>query len=116
MKTFAVAIRHLGFRLAVPLSLIMSIIMAGCTGGNLPESQRYHFLKDNFGQSVKTVNFNQTLNPTVGGTPESLEGIDGRTAGMAAEKHRETFSTEHRQDRGNFRESRILENFERFSR
>lgn len=116
MRTFAAAILNSGFGLAVLPTLIMCVMMTGCAGGNLPESQRYHYLKDNFGQSVKTVNFNQTLNPTAGINPEPVEGLDGRAADMAAEKHRETFSTEHRSDRGNFRESRILQDFERFGR
>ncbi|WP_035261343.1 hypothetical protein [Desulfonatronum lacustre] len=71
----------------------VSIMILGCAG-NLPESQRVTFLQDNWGRSVQSANSNQTLNPTAGLTREPVEGMDGRTGGLATEKYRRTFSIE----------------------
>ncbi len=70
--------------------LALAFVLGGCAG-NLPKSERAHFLDANHGRSVESVRFNQTLDPEAGFKPDILEGFEGRAADITVDKHRETF-------------------------
>ena len=74
--------------------LALSFILSGCYGGNLPEPQRMYYLQSNWGHSQETAKYRQTLNPEAGLTAEPVEGLDGQSADLAADKYRETFRKE----------------------
>ncbi|SDB29069.1 hypothetical protein SAMN05660653_01391 [Desulfonatronum thiosulfatophilum] len=76
--------------ICVGLLLAISTMIWGCAG-NLPESQRIYYLQDNWGRSVQTANYNQTLNPTAGLTKAPVEGIDPKAAAHSVERYRESF-------------------------
>ena len=79
------------------MALAIFLTLPGCAG-NIPQSERMYVLEDNWGRSVKTANRNQTLNPTAGLTQEPVVGADGNITVHVLEKHRETFTKEHRKD------------------
>jgi len=59
--------------------LALSFFLGGCAG-NLPEPQRVYYLDDNWGRSVESARFNQTLDPEAGLEVKPVEGLDGRAA------------------------------------
>ena len=84
--------------LCLGLILGLAFVLGGCAG-NLPKSERAHFLDANYGRSVESVRFNQTVDPEAGFKPEILEGFDGRASKITVDEHRQTFEREAPVDR-----------------
>ena len=69
------------------ISLIAgATVIAGCTAPTL--------LDQNWGRSVETARYNQTLNPQAGQNLEPVEGLDGRSAENALEAYRQSFKAD----------------------
>jgi PBP1b-binding outer membrane lipoprotein LpoB len=69
---------------AIIISLALSaIFLTGCGQRTL--------LDDNWGRSVKTAAFNQTLDPDAGLTAAPVEGMDGQSAANTLQRYRDSF-------------------------
>jgi hypothetical protein len=73
-------------RLCISSLIVGGIAMAGCAGPSL--------LEQNWGRSVETARFNQTLNPQAGENLEPVTGMDGESAGNALEAYRQSFKAD----------------------
>jgi len=73
-------------RLVISSLIVSIIVIAGCAGPSV--------LEQNWGRSVETARFNQTLNPKAGENPEPVTGLDGRSADNALEAYRRSFKAE----------------------
>lgn len=73
-------------RLCISSLIAGGIAMAGCTGPSM--------LDQNWGRSVETARFNQTLNPQAGENLEPVTGLDGQGAENAMETYRQSFKVE----------------------
>lgn len=62
------------------------LFLAGCTGPTT--------LDQNWGRSVETVRYNQTLNPAAGQNAAPVEGLDGASAEQIIETYRHSFTKE----------------------
>ncbi len=62
------------------------IAIVGCAGPSM--------LDQNWGRSVETARYNQTLNPQAGQNLEPVEGLDGQAADNALEVYRQSFNVE----------------------
>lgn len=61
-----------------------SALIVGCSAPTL--------LDQNWGRSVETARYNQTLNPDAGSNEQPVEGLDGHSAASALEHYRTTFT------------------------
>ncbi len=73
-------------RLCISSLIAGGIAIAGCAGPSM--------LEQNWGRSVETARFNQTLNPQAGENLEPVTGLDGQSAGNALESYRKSFKVE----------------------
>lgn len=73
-------------RLVISSLIVGGIVIAGCAGPSV--------LDQNWGRSVETARFNQTLNPKAGENLEPVVGLDGRSADNALETYRQSFKGE----------------------
>ncbi len=73
-------------RLCISSLIAGGIAIAGCAGPSM--------LDQNWGRSVETARFNQTLNPQAGENLEPVTGLDGQSAGNALEAYRQSFKVE----------------------
>ena len=73
-------------RLVISSLIVGIIVIAGCAGPSV--------LDQNWGRSVETARFNQTLNPKAGENPEPVTGMDGESAANALEAYRQSFKAE----------------------
>ncbi|MEJ2660728.1 MAG: hypothetical protein P8Z73_08400 [Desulfobacteraceae bacterium] len=70
-------------RLFIGSLIAGAIVLSGCTGPSM--------LDQNWGRSVETARYNQTLNPQAGQNLEPVEGLDGHSAENALEAYRQSF-------------------------
>lgn len=70
-------------------------LFAGCSGtaGNNPFREET-LLDKNWGRSVETAKYNQTLDPEAGKNLAPVEGLDGKAAGYAVDKYENSFRKE----------------------
>ena len=70
----------------------MLALFAGCSGpaGNNPFREET-LLDKNWGRSVETAKYNQTLDPEAGKNALPVEGLDGKAAGYAVDKYDNSF-------------------------
>jgi hypothetical protein len=73
-------------QLVISSLIVGGIVISGCAGPSV--------LDQNWGRSVETAKFNQTLNPKAGENPEPVVGLDGRSAENAIEAYRQSFKPE----------------------
>ena len=73
-------------RLVISSLIVSIIVIAGCAGPSV--------LEQNWGRSVETARFNQTLNPKAGENLEPVTGLDAESAGNALETYRRSFKAE----------------------
>jgi hypothetical protein len=73
-------------RLVISSLIVSLIVIAGCAGPSA--------LDQNWGRSVETARFNQTLNPKAGENLEPVTGLDGQSAGMVMEAYHQSFKAE----------------------
>ena len=73
-------------RLVISSLIVSLIVIAGCAGPSA--------LDQNWGRSVETARFNQTLNPKAGENPEPVVGLDGQSAENILETYRQSFKAE----------------------
>jgi len=73
-------------RIVITSLIIGGIVIAGCAGPSM--------LDQNWGRSVETAHFNQTLNPQAGPNLEPVKGLDGQSAGNTLEAYRKSFTHE----------------------
>jgi hypothetical protein len=81
--------------IAITAVCAMLALFAGCSGpaGNNPF--RVETLLDkNWGRSVETAKYNQTLDPEAGKNLAPVEGLDGRAAGYTVDKYENSFRKE----------------------
>ena len=79
--------------ISIGVLMVLFFFLSGCAG-NLQESPRSYYLQDNFGRSLETVKYRQTLNPEAGLTAEPMEELEGRSADMAVDKYRQSYERE----------------------
>ena len=73
-------------RLLISSLITGGMVIAGCAGPSM--------LDENWGRSVETARFNQTLNPNAGENLEPVKGLDGHSADNALEAYRQSFKSE----------------------
>ncbi len=73
-------------RLFISSLVAGAIVIAGCTGPTM--------LDQNWGRSVETARYNQTLNPQAGQNLEPVEGLDGQSAENTLEAYRQSFKVD----------------------
>ena len=73
-------------RLVISNLIVSIIVIAGCAGPSV--------LDQNWGRSVETARFNQTINPKAGENLEPVTGLDGQGAENAMETYRQSFKVE----------------------
>jgi len=73
----------------------MLALFAGCSGtaGNNPFREET-LLDKNWGRSVETAKYNQTLDPEAGKNLAPVEGLDGQAASYAVDKYENSFRKE----------------------
>ena len=71
----------------IAISLVLgTILISGCTSSTT-------LLEENWGRSVETAYFNQTIDPQAGETLEPIEGIDGQSAIKSLQDYRGQFKS-----------------------
>jgi len=77
--------------IALVMVCTLSALFAGCTStGN--NAFREETLSDkNWGRSVETAKFNQTLHPEAGKSLEPVEGLNGVSSDNTVNKYQESF-------------------------
>ena len=75
-------------RLVISSLIVSGIVIAGCAGPSV--------LDQNWGRSVETARFNQTLNPKAGENLEPVTGLDSQSAENVLEAYRQSFKAEDR--------------------
>ena len=81
--------------IAITVGCAMLALFAGCSGpaGNNPFREET-LLDKNWGRSVETAKYNQTLDPEAGKNLAPVEGLDGKAAGYAVDKYENSFRKE----------------------
>jgi len=73
-------------RLYISSLIAGAIAIVGCAGPSM--------LDQNWGRSVETARYNQTLNPQAGQNLEPVESLDGQSAENTLEAYRQSFKLE----------------------
>ena len=78
--------------IAITVVCAVLALFAGCSGpaGNNPFREET-LLDKNWGRSVETAKYNQTLDPEAGKNALPVEGLDGKAAGYAVDKYDNSF-------------------------
>ena len=78
--------------IAITAVCALLALFAGCSGtaGNNPFREET-LLDKNWGRSVETAKYNQTLDPEAGKNALPVEGLDGKAAGYAVDKYDNSF-------------------------
>ena len=81
--------------IAITAACALLGLFAGCSGtaGNNPFREET-LLDKNWGRSVETAKYNQTLDPEAGKNLAPVEGLDGKAAGYAVDKYENSFRKE----------------------
>ena len=81
--------------IAITVGCAVLALFAGCSGpaGNNPFREET-LLDKNWGRSVETAKYNQTLDPEAGKNLAPVEGLDGKAAGYAVDKYENSFRKE----------------------
>ena len=73
-------------RLVISSLIVGGIVITGCAGPSM--------LDQNWGRSVETARFDQTLNPKAGENLQPVTGLDGQSAENALDAYRGSFKVE----------------------
>ena len=78
--------------IAITAVCALLALFSGCSGtaGNNPFREET-LLDKNWGRSVETAKYNQTLDPEAGKNALPVEGLDGKAAGYAVDKYDNSF-------------------------
>jgi hypothetical protein len=81
--------------IAITVGCAVLALFAGCSGpaGNNPFREET-LLDKNWGRSVETAKYNQTLDPEAGKNLAPVEGLDGQAAGYTVDKYENSFRKE----------------------
>jgi len=81
--------------IAITAVCALLALFAGCSGpaGNNPFREET-LLDKNWGRSVETAKYNQTIDPEAGKNLAPVEGLDGKAAGYAVDKYENSFRKE----------------------
>ena len=74
----------------VVLAVFSVVMLWGCAG-NLPESKRVDYLKQNWGKSFESAKKNQILNPEAGKVVEPVIGLDGQVVEHNLDNRKKSF-------------------------
>ena len=72
-------------------------LFAGCSSTGSPLREET-LLDKNWGRSVETAKYNQTLNPDAGKDLTPVEGLSGKAAENSVEKYENSFKKETKQE------------------
>jgi hypothetical protein len=84
--------------IAITAGCAMLALFAGCSNGGNHPFREETLLDKNWGRSVETAKYNQTLDPEAGKNVAPIEGLNGKAAGYTVDKYENSFREKIKQD------------------